>query len=434
MKTKMIALGICLAMADGAFAQSTEGSGVQVYGAFDIGVGHAQYSLSQDYNFTMGLTPVITHFASNSVNGMFNGGLGGSNVGFKGTEDLGDGLKATFKLETGFNSFDGAINNGVASVADNPSSKQVTSNGDSSLAGQLFTREATVGLTSTQWGSVTFGRNNTLGYDALIAYDIMGGSYVFSPFGYSGSYGAGGFTEDYRIDNSIKYRLRLDNGFNVGALYKLGGQAGATSAQSEVQLTAGYETGPFSVQGLYSRTNDALSASNSAVAGEVALTVADTTAYMLSAAYKGDGWRVSGGYERINFQNPSNPVADQLITSVFGTPVAGTPNVNAYAIEKNLNIYYLGASYNLTPAFTLSAAGYDVKQNDYSGGLCATSDIVSSKCSGSNTFLSLLGTYRFSKRTQWYAGMMHSKVEGGFSSGFVHDSSNFFGTGLRHTF
>lgn len=433
MKKTMIALGLCFA-ADGAMAQTADGSGVQIYGAFDVGVGHAQYSLSADPNFTMGLTPVITHYASNSVNGMFNGGLGGSNIGFKGLEDLGGGLKATFKLETGFNSFDGALNNGVASVADNPSTKQVTSNGDSSLAGQLFTREATVGLTSSNWGSVTFGRNNSLGYDALIAYDPMGGSYVFSPFGYSGSYGAGGFTEDYRIDNSIKYRLKLETGLNLGVLYKLGGQAGATSAQSEVQLTIGYEAGPFSVQGLYSRADDAISASNSAVAGEVALTVADTTAYMLSAAYAGDGWRVSGGYERMSFQNPSNPGSDELITSIFGVPVAGTPNVSAYTNEKNLNIYYLGASYNVTPVFTLAIAGYDVKQNDYSGGLCTASDTVSSKCSGTNAFYSLLGTYKFSKRTQVYAGYMYSKVEGGFSDGFVHDSDNFYGAGLRHTF
>ena len=251
MKKTMIALGLCFA-ADGTMAQTADGSGVQIYGAFDVGVGHAQYSLSADPNFTMGLTPVITHYASNSVNGMFNGGLGGSNIGFKGLEDLGGGLKATFKLETGFNSFDGALNNGVASVADNPSTKQVTSNGDSSLAGQLFTREATVGLTSSNWGSVTFGRNNSLGYDALIAYDPMGGSYVFSPFGYSGSYGAGGFTEDYRIDNSIKYRLKLETGLNLGVLYKLGGQAGATSAQSEVQLTIGYEAGPFCLHGFFS--------------------------------------------------------------------------------------------------------------------------------------------------------------------------------------
>ncbi len=433
MKKTMIALGLCLAAAD-AMAQTADGSSVQMYGAFDIGLGHAQYSLSQDGNFPVGVNPVITHYAANGVTGMFNGGLGGSNIGFKGMEDLGGGLKATFKLEAGFNSFDGALNNGVASVANNPSSKQVTANGDSSLAGQLFNREATVGLASSDWGSVTFGRNNTLGYDALIAYDVMGGSYEFSPFGYFGSYGAGGFTEDYRLDNSIKYRLKMANGFNLGALYKIGGQAGASSAQAELQLTAGYENGPFSVQGLYSKTNDAISASNAAAAGAVAITVADNTAYMLGAAYKGNGWKVSGGYERLTYQNPSNPASDVLIANVFGVPVAGTPNVAAYTIEKRLNVYFAGVSFDVTPAVTLSAAAYDVKQNDYSGGLCAASDTASSKCSGSNSFYSLLAQYKFSKRTQVYAGYMYSKVEGGYSAGFVNDSDSFFGVGMRHTF
>ncbi|HEX7641942.1 MAG TPA: porin [Burkholderiaceae bacterium] len=433
MKKTTIALGLCLA-GGAANAQTADGTNVQMYGAFDIGVGYSQHSLSQDYNFPVGVNPVITHFADNAVTGMFNGGIGGSNIGFKGTEDLGGGLKATFKLEAGFNSFDGALNNGVASVADNPSSKQITANGDSSLAGQLFNREATVGLSSSNWGSIAFGRNNSLGYDALIAYDVMGGSYVFSPFGYFGSYGAGGFTEDYRVDNSVKYRLKLDNGFNVGALYKLGGQAGASSAQSELQLTAGYDVGRFSVQGLYSKTNDAISASNSATMGAVALTVTDNTAYMLGLAYKGDGWKVSGGYERLLYQNPSNPAADMLITSVFGVPVAGTPSVTAYTIEKRLNVYFAGVSYDLTPALTLAGAAYDIEQNDYSGGLCVASDTASFKCSGSNTFYSLMGTYKLSKRSQLYAGYQYSKVDGGYAAGFLHDSNSFLGIGMRHAF
>lgn len=433
MNRKLIGLGMLFATT-GAFAQSAGSSSVEIYGTIDLGVGHSQYALSNDGNFPVGIGPVVTHYGNNAVTGMFNGGMGGSNFGFKGSEDLGGGMKAIFKLESGFNSFDGALNNGVASVANNAAgAKQVTTNGDSSLAGQFFNREAWVGLSSS-WGTLTFGRNNSLGYDALIAYDIMGGSYVFSPFGYFGSYGGGGFTEDYRIDNSVKYRFKADNGLNVGALYKFGGQAGSTDAQSELQLTLGYTNGPFSVQGLYSSVHDGISASNSATVGDLAITVADTTAYMLSASYQFDRLKFSGGYERINYNNPSNPTLDASITNVFGYPVSGTPNTTAYTLEKQLNVYYAGVSYDFTPAATAAFGIYDIKQNDYSGGLCAASDTASSKCSGDNKFYALMGTYKFSKRTLVYAGYQYSQVEGGYSSGFLHDSNNFFGTGIRHSF
>jgi predicted porin len=434
MKNTLLGLGIAFA-STGAFAQSSGSSSVEVYGAFDIGVGHSQYALSNDSNFAVGIGPVVTHYATQAVTGMFNGGLGGSNFGIKGAEDLGSGWKAIFKLESGINAFDGTLSNGVASVANNlAGAKQVTSNGDSSLAGQLFNREATVGLSSSQYGTFTFGRNNTLGYDALIAYDVMGGSYVFSPFGYSGSYGGGGFTEDYRIDNSVKYRYRADNGLNFGALYKFGGQAGSSSAQSEWQFTLGYTNGPLSVQGLYSSVHDGISATNSSTLGDIAITVADTTAYMLSASYQFDQLKVSGGYERMDFNNPSNPVLDASIGNVFGYTVSGTPNTTAYTIEKQLDVYFAGLSYAFTPTTTGAIAYYDVHQNDYSGGACSASDTVSSKCAGNNKFWSLMGTYKFSKRTTVYAGYLYSEVDGGYSSGFVHDNNNFFGTGIRHTF
>ncbi len=434
MKSKIFGLGI-LFVSTGVFAQSTSSSSVELYGAIDVGVGHSQYALSNDSNFPVGIGPVVTHYGAASVTGMFNGGIGGSNFGIKGAEDIGSGWKAIFKLESGFNAFDGALNNGVASVANNlAGAKQVTTNGDSSLAGQLFNREATVGISSAQFGTLTFGRNNSLGYDSLIAFDVMGGSYVFSPFGYYGSYGGGGFTEDYRIDNSVKYRYRAENGLNFGALYKFGGQAGSTDAQSEWQFTLGYANGPFNIQGLYSSVHDGISATNSSTLGDIAITVANTTAYMLAASYQFDQLKLSGGYEHLNYNNPSNPTLDASIGSVFGYPVSGAPNTTAYTLEKQLNVYFAGLSYSFTPTTTGAVAYYDIRQNDFSGGACGTSDTVSSKCSGNNKFWSLMGTYKMSKRTTLYAGYLYSEVEGGFSSGYLHDNNNFFGTGIRHTF
>lgn len=433
MNKKLIGLGMMLAV-NGAFAQSS----VTIYGIIDVGVGYSQHSVSADPNFPINMNPVATKFGNHSDTGMFNGGESPSRIGFKGSEDLGGGLNAIFNLETGFNSPNGAISNGVASLASNKSSAPTTVSGDSSLAGQLFNRQANVGLSSSQFGTVTLGRNYSFGYDTLVAYDPMEGSQTFSPLGYSGSYGGGGFTEDYRIDNSIKYKIKF-NGFNVGALYKFGGQAGSTDAQSEYQLNLGYENGPFGIQGTYSKVKDGISAASPADTaaqplGTVVATVADTTAYMLAASYKLDQFRFRGGYERMNFTNPSNPSEDAGITSVLGYPVSGAVNVTAYNHEKNLNVYFAGVTWDVTPTFGATIAAYDVKQNDYSGGTCNATGTNVASCSGSNRFYSILADYKLSKRTDVYAGYMYNKVAGGFSSGFLYDSNSFFGTGIRHAF
>jgi predicted porin len=60
----------------------------------------------------------------------------------KGEEDLGGGLKAIFQLENGFDPGTGKLNQG----------------------GREFGRQAFVGLTRDQWGTVTLGRQ----YDPLV--------------------------------------------------------------------------------------------------------------------------------------------------------------------------------------------------------------------------------------------------------------------------
>ena len=50
----------------------------------------------------------------------------------------------------------------------------------------------------------------------------MGGSYAFSPVGYSGSYAGFGDTEAARANTALKYRLDIQN-FRVGGLVQVGG-------------------------------------------------------------------------------------------------------------------------------------------------------------------------------------------------------------------
>jgi predicted porin len=432
MNKKLLGLAMMLAV-QGAYAQ-TAPSSIEIYGIFDIGIGHSSHSPSEDSTYPAGMTPLASKFGNHSVTGMFNGGESASRIGFRGTEAIDSDLKAVFNLETGFQPQFGTLSNGINSLQRNTSTNQTTVDGDSSLNGQLFNRQANAGLSSNTWGTVTFGRNYTLGQDTLTVYDPLDGSQVFSPFGYSGSYSGGGFTENLRLDNSVRWKyVSKSTGINVGALYKFGGQSGSTSAQTSYQATAGYVNGPFGIQVGYEKYKDAISAASSATLGTLNLTLADTTAYMIAAGYKMDNsLHFRGGYERQKFDNPSNPDLDKGITTIYGAPV-GTISTTAFTHQRKYDIYFGGVNYDFTPAFTASIAYYQINQNDYSNFTCTTGTNVSS-CGGKSRYYSIRGDYSLSKRTSIYAGYMYNRVAGGFASGFLQNSNNLLGAGIKHSF
>jgi predicted porin len=74
--------------------------------------------------------------ASGRQQRIFSGGLQGSRWGLLGSEDLGGGVKANFRLESGFTADDGQRSQG----------------------GRAFGRESSVGLSSASWGGINLGR------------------------------------------------------------------------------------------------------------------------------------------------------------------------------------------------------------------------------------------------------------------------------------
>ena len=153
-------LGTALCGAGTVHAQSN----VSVYGLLDLNVGAS------------------THAASDggTVERVGSGGMNTSRLGFKGSEDLGDGLKAVFQLE-------------AAVLGD-------TGGTDAAL----FKRQANVGLEG-RYGRIVFGRSFTTVYDFMIRYDPMG----FAPF-YSwgtsgGATGANKYGMTTGFDNMVKY-------------------------------------------------------------------------------------------------------------------------------------------------------------------------------------------------------------------------------------
>lgn len=202
MKKTLIALATISALTGVAHADSS----VNIYGTVDAAIRSASH---QNTN-------------GDRLNSVDNGLLQGSRIGFKGQEDLGNGLKAIFQVESGFN----------------------IGNGSSAQDGNLFGRVATVGLTDATYGTITVGRQNTLAYDALISTDVYAGTENTVLGGYQT------LLTGVRWDSSVKYTNKY-NGFNYGAEVSSGNQVGSNKKNSGYGLNAGYTGSKWALQGVY---------------------------------------------------------------------------------------------------------------------------------------------------------------------------------------
>jgi len=135
-----------------------------------------------------------------------SGGSTGSLFGLKGVEDLGNGLKAVFDLENGYN-----INNG-AFFADSTA---------------MFYRQSWVGLKHDTYGSLTFGRQYQPSFWAVYFTDPFRGNEVLSPLAAADLAGAtdrSTLATQYvsgRTSNSIVYTSPDLRGVHVYAMYAL---------------------------------------------------------------------------------------------------------------------------------------------------------------------------------------------------------------------
>jgi len=436
MNKKIIGMSIAMLFAaTGAQAQSSNGSSVELYGILDAAVGTVNHSLSTDPNFPASVNPVSVTKTSvnNSVTGMFNGGISDSRWGIRGTEDLGGGLKAIFTLESGINLPTGTVNNAGASLANNsPTATTVSAN--SSLNGQLFNRQAFVGLSDATFGTIKAGRNYASFYDIIVAYDPVQAAQLFSPLGFSGTYGGGsGVSENTRQDNSLKYSNNYGD-FNYGVMYKLGGVAGKSSAESGYSVNAGYNANGFGIQAAYQAYTDAIKGANSTTAGDVAVTNYNTTGYMIAAKYAFGDATAKAGYESYTLKAPTDTLATLGLSSYYGLPIAAT-STNFSTDSQTTDILWVGGDYNFTPAFNLSAGFYDVAPKASGDCTIVAGKVTKGQCDGNIYEYSLLADYHFSKRTDVYAGVLFSQYKGNQYPSIVDNTSNYiYAVGLRTKF
>lgn len=208
MKKSLIALA-AVAASGAAFAQSS----VTVFGVVDAAV--------------------TVYDGEETVSGLGNSGNSSSRLGFRGVEDLGNGLKAQFWLEGAISNDDGS---GVGAGAGQ---------------GFEFKRRSTVSLLSN-YGELRLGRSTTAAYDAVSRYDNFGTVGV----GASRVWSTGGY--DNRKSNMVSYYSPDFSGFKFAANYAFGEQDQSTWKRGAYYgLSATYDNGPLSVGFGAERQNNA---------------------------------------------------------------------------------------------------------------------------------------------------------------------------------
>jgi predicted porin len=399
--------------------------GVTLYGGVDLGASYQSHGTPLNADYGPGLEYLVSKNLNKGQFSLAPNALSYSNLGIKGTEELFPGLSAVFNLQTTFVPTSGVVSNGPQSLVDNNGvalTKQ-TSNGDSSRAGQLLNGAAYFGLSSPTYGTITFGRQNALTLDGVIAYDPNSASNAFSLIGYAGGTAGAGLTQDTRPDNSVKYLVNLGP-VRVGSLIQIPGNSNFTD-RGEYQFQVGTNFEGLSVDAIYSQVYDGIGAAAIAAptptqTNQLAGTISDNTAYMFLARYDWGPAKLYGGFERIQFDNPQNalPAGTEDISGF----ILGTVNNAAFNENKVLDIYWTGVKYAVTPNFFVTGAWYHEHQNSFNkdNGCSNTS---SAACSGVEDAFSVVADYQFTKRFDVYAGAMYSEVQGGLEAGFLHSST-----------
>ncbi len=213
MKKSLIALAALAATA--SFAQSS----VQIDGILDAGYQAIDYK-------------------GQKVNGIGNNGSSTSQINFRGTEDLGGGLKANFRVETDWNTVSNKGNTGSVS-------SPVTLGNETVAAASSFANgEIRVGLAGG-FGAVDAG---------VVNYNTLGTYLTGQPFGTAigGGFRALAVTDTtsvaasaVRSDNSIKYVTPSFSGL-TGSLYYAARQSKAVDMTATTTTAATVKSTSFS--------------------------------------------------------------------------------------------------------------------------------------------------------------------------------------------
>jgi predicted porin len=226
MKKSLIALAV-MAAAGAASAQSS----VTLFGIVDATLAWGKAGVADRFQLT-------------------NSGYNSSRLGFRGTEDLGGGLSASFWLEAGLTNDDGR---GAATNTNNQASGGALA-GMNGSQGLTFNRRSTVSL-GGNWGEVRLGRDYTPQFWNLTVFDAFGTNGVGTTQTLNSI--ITGVTA-VRASNSMGYFFpRNLGGFYGQVQYYLGENASNAANDDDgtgYGIRVGFASGPFNVAFATSKT------------------------------------------------------------------------------------------------------------------------------------------------------------------------------------
>lgn len=410
MKKSVVALAVLGAFTGLASAQSS----VTLYGRLDANVGSVDPGNLGKAGRNASVGESVTGLSDGG-----NGGLGASRFGMRGTEDLGDGLKAYFKLESQI-AVDTGANGGATQTSTNA----------------MFNREAYVALGSTTWGDIRFGRLETLsrevnrtindasGENQLNMSEVIGTNRTQTGYNQNLTYFNNFGT---RVDNAISYRSPSFMGIaQMIATYSFGENAAAPTGNSNTAFTG-----------------------DTAVTGNL-------------ASYTGVGFIVTAGplsadlvYEQLNGGGTSGAASktgtiganyDLGFAKIYaayqdGTDVTQAFGANAMTIFNGTGAASAGSTAGSNSGVDLKASNFGVKvpvgkwtfvaqytQSELSGGNLASSVWGENEVSQAKYGMS--AEYALSKRTSVYGVVVGRSGD----QDEYFNRKNEYNIGLAHTF
>jgi predicted porin len=349
MKKNVIALAVSAACAVPAWAQSS----ITLYGVIDEGI-----------NYT-------NNAGDKSAYQLESGYAQGSRWGLKGSEDLGSGLKAIFDLENGFDLNSGQLGEG----------------------GRIFGRQAFVGLTAANYGTLTIGRQ----YDSVVDYlaqttanGLWGGLLLSHPYDNDNT------DNSFRVNNTVKYASPEFAGLQFGGTYSFSNDTNFANNR-QYSLGGQYTNGGLVVAGSYLEANSPGLTDGGAIATDDANFISERLRIF------GGGVNYTFGGATVGFVYTNTNVGEPSATDTSVYVGAITPPNGGTLTALKFQNFEVNGRYQFTPAFFVGV------QYVYTA---ATMDATSGNENPKYHTFGLMADYSLSRRTDFYFQAAYQKVAG----------------------
>lgn len=397
---KILSLSILVPWLGTAYSQTS----VTIYGSFDGGLRYVDNA----------------NAAGNSRVVMGSNGISSTNrIGFKGVEDLGGGFNAHFTLETGWNTGTGALESNSGSAFTG--------------TGALWNRTAAVGI-GVPFGSLDLGQQYSIAFKTIGLYDPF--KYKFPSIIPLSTTAAGTGVSQImggtRFHNDIQYTGTFGP-ITARAEFSLGEIAGSPSKNGAKAIALSYSKGPIAVGGAYTRKK--VASTGGLGSGNIAtLTVPGTPAAVTSSpTYDDNAWTLGGSYKVGQLTVAAGYNSERLEGALNNTAVAGAILTPARGDAKT-TVGWAGLSYDINPAVNVAAAWYQSRIDVPA----AATGAAALGSNGRRDLFIFAATYAFSKRTNAYAELDMTKLNGnqvlGFRSAVTKDRIVGASLGILHSF